>query len=171
MNLYIKIANLIIFFKRFKDIWTKLKPYIKQYDCNNVYPLDIDENSELCYFLNDYTEYNETGKYSKGICIAAAYKNFIGYQNKIFDYLENKLNDYIEYTPKVKNIQYATKDEILNFKEVNEQLMSIIYQNNKRDIFDNTGRINYYNYKNNIYDFDNTEKIIGKLLFGKVQKV
>lgn len=159
---------------RFKEIWTKIKPYIKQYSCNKVYPLDLNENSELCYFLNDYTEYNENGKYSKGICIAAAYEKFIGWQNKLIDFLEfnNKLNYYINYTPKQKNIQDVKENEILNFKEVNEKLMSIIYQNSRRDIFDNSGRINYYNYKNNLYDFDNIEKAIGKILFSeKFEKV
>ena len=150
---------------RFKEIWVELKPYIKQYGCHNVYPLDLDENYGLCYFLNDYTEYNEDGKYSKGICIAAAYEKFIEWQNKMFDILELKLNKYIQYIPEKKEIQNVQKDEILNFKEVN--LISIFYQNNKRNIFDDNGKIKYYNYKNILYDFENIEKEIGKIFFRK----
>lgn len=68
-------------------------------------------------------------------------------------------------------IQNVEKEEILNFKEVNEKLMSIIYQNNKRNIYDDNGRINYYNYKNILYDFDNIEKTIYNILFSGKKKV
>ena len=49
--------------------------------------------------------------------------------------------------------------------------MSIIYQNNKRNIYDDNGRINYYNYKNILYDFDNIEKTIYNILFSGKKKV
>ena len=85
----------------------------------------------------------------------------------MFDILELKLNKYIQYIPEKKEIQNVQKDEILNFKEVKENLISIIYQNNKRNIFDDNGKIKYYNYKNILYDFENIEKEIGKIFFRK----
>ena len=65
-------------FEKFKNIWKSLKPFALKYDSSDeMPPIDLDENKNLAYFLND-----EIGK---GMYIAAAYQNFIDWQNQFLD--------------------------------------------------------------------------------------
>ena len=62
------------------------------------------------------------------------------------------------------------KNETLNFDNVNESFMEIIFDNSQRNIFTQNNQVNYLNYKQFIYDFDSIEKNLGeKLLPGKVK--
>ena len=63
-------------FDKFKKIWVHLKPFSTKYGCRDeMPPVDLDENKSLSYFLND------NGEIGKGMYIAAAYQNFIEWQN------------------------------------------------------------------------------------------
>jgi hypothetical protein len=70
-------------FKSFtKKIWTKLKPYSTKYGCRDeMQPIDLNDNQPVAYFLND------NGDIGKGMYIAAAYQNFIEWQNNFLDSL------------------------------------------------------------------------------------
>jgi AAA15 family ATPase/GTPase len=69
-------------FDKFKEIWAQLMEYADQFGNRDKMPIiNLDENSTLAYFLND------DGEIGKGMYIAAAYQNFINWQNKFLDEL------------------------------------------------------------------------------------
>ena len=68
------------------------------------------------------------------------------------------------------DVQNAKKNSILNFDEVNETFNDIIFANSKRNIFTNNDEINYFNYKQIIYDYESIERILGEMILpGKVR--
>ena len=132
--------------------------------------VDLNENKEIAYFLVDDKEIG------KGMYIASAYENFIKWQNNFLDSLiehlkkRGILHSYVKNMEKPINVQNATKNEVLNFDEINDNFNLLIYQNCKRNIFKNVDTVNYLNYKNFIYDFDSIEKRLGEILLpGKVK--
>ena len=74
------------------------------------------------------------------------------------------MHSYVKNMEKPINVQNATKNEVLNFDEINDNFNLLIYQNCKRNIFKNVDTVNYLNYKNFIYDFDSIEKRLGEIL-------
>ena len=152
-------------------IWEKLKPYSIKFECRDeMPPVDLDENKELAYFLND------NGDMGKGMYIASAYENFIQWQNNTLDYLiENSkqkgiLHHFVKNMERTINVQNAGKNEVLNFDIVKDNFDMLIYKYCKRNIFKLDNSINYMNYKQLIYDFDSIEKSLGELLLpGKVK--
>jgi hypothetical protein len=133
--------------------------------------INLDENSPLANFLND------DGEIGKGMYIAAAYQNFITWQNKFLDELieplrqNGILHHFIKNMGKSIDVQNAKKNETLNFDKVNESFIEIIFDGTKRNIFtEKDDQINYLNYKQFIYDFDSVEKCLGEMLLpGKVK--
>ena len=158
-------------FKKFKNIWKHLKPYAIKYACRDeMKPIDLNEKREVAYFLND------NGEIGKGMYIAAAYENFIEWQNQFLDGIiepikqNGILHHFVKNIEKSIDIQKAKKIETLNFDEINNSFMETIYDNCKRNIFREDNKINYMNYKQFIYNFDSIEKYLGEtLLPGKMK--
>ena len=158
-------------FNKFKKIWEKLKPYAIKYGCRDeMPPIDLDEDKCLAYFLND------NGELGKGMYIAAAYQTLINLQNTFLQGLIEPLRQNLMLHHLVTNMektidaQKAKANEVLNFDKINESLIETIFDNSKRNIFLDDGTINYSNYNQFIYDFDNVENSLGEnLLPGKVQ--
>ena len=157
--------------KNFSKIWKKLKPHAIKYGCRDeMPPVDLNENQFVAYFLND------NGDLGKGMYIAAAYENFIEWQNNFLDSLieplkqNGILHHYVKNMEQTIDVQKAKKNEALNFDIVNKNFTKYIYENCKRNIFRKDNSINYMNYKQFIYDFDSIEKYLGELLLpGKVK--
>jgi len=81
-DLYINNNKFNDKFKSFIQIWDKLKPYAIKFACRDEMPqVDLNENMEIAYFLND------DGDMGKGMYIAVAYQNFIEWQNNFLDSL------------------------------------------------------------------------------------
>ena len=158
-------------FKKFKDIWVYLKKYAIKFGCRDeMSPIDLDEYQYLAYFLND------DGEIGKGMYIAAAFQNFIIWQNQFLDSLieplkqNGILHHYIENMGKNIDVQNAKKNEILNFDEVNKKFIEIIFDNSKRNIYIDNDIINYKDYKKVIYNFDSIENTLGEMILpGKVK--
>ena len=158
-------------FEKFKKNWENLKPFAIKYGCRDeMAPIDLDENKSLAHFLND------DGEIGKGMYIAAAYQNFIDWQNQFLDGLieplkqNGILHDFVKNMEKKIDVQKAKKNEVLNLDEIDGLFMDIIYNNCKRNIYREDNTINYMNYKQLIYDFDAIEKIMGDIILpGKVK--
>ena len=159
-------------FNKFKKIWQHLKPYATKFGCRDeMDEINLDEELPLANFLND------DGEIGKGMYIAAAYQNFITWQNKFLDELieplrqNGILHHFIKNMGKSIDVQNAKKNETLNFDKVNESFIEIIFDGTKRNIFtEKDDQINYLNYKQFIYDFDSVEKCLGEMLLpGKVK--
>ena len=158
-------------FDKFIAIWSKLSTYATKYGCRDeMDPIDLskEENQYLAYFLND------NGDIGKGMYIAAAYQNFIDWQNNFLDLLiepsrqSGILHHYVKNMEKTIYVQNAKKNETLDFSSIDLNLA--IYENSRRNIFKKDNTINYMNYKQYIYDFDEIEKQLGEqLLPGKVK--
>jgi len=159
-------------FKSFTNIWNKhLKPYAIKYGCRDeMPPIDLNESLPVANFLND------NGDICKGMYIAAAYQNFIEWQNNFLDSLieplkqSGILHHFVKNMEHVIDIQKAKKNEALNFDIVEKDFNVYIYENCRRNIFRKDNSINYMNYKQFVYDFDSIEKYLGELLLpGKVK--
>ena len=158
-------------FKKFKTIWKKLKPYATKFACRDeMQPVELNEKRELAYFLND------NGELGKGMYIAAAYDNFIEWQNKFLNGIIEPIKQngilyhFVKNMEKSIDVQKAKKNEALNFDSVNDSFMEIIFDNCRRNIFREDNSINYMNYKQFIYNFDSIEKYLGEsILPGKLK--
>ena len=158
-------------FKSFTKKWKKLKPYSIKYGCRDeMPPIDLNDNQPVAYFLND------NGDIGKGMYIAAAYQNFIEWQNNFLDSLiepsrqSGILHHFVKNMEQTIDVQKAKKNEALNFDTVNKNFTEYIYENCKRNIFRKDNTINYMNYKQFVYDFDSIEKYLGELILpGKVK--
>ena len=158
-------------FDKFIAIWDKLSPYAVKFGCRDEMPsidLKKDENQFLAYFLND------DGDFGKGMYIAAAYQNFVEWQNTFLDLIiepsrqSGILHHYVKNMEQAIDVQSAKKNETLNFDLVDFNL--ILYENSRRNIFRDDHSINYMNYQQFIYDFDDIEKRLGELILpGKVK--
>ena len=148
----------------FIKIWDKIGPYAKKYDNQEMDPISLKTNMKLVNFLNDKEEKG------KGMYIAAAYQNFIEWQNNYLDKLIDPLrhnpflNHFIKNIQKKIDIQNAKNIETLNFDEVNDEFHEQVFINCKRDIFTDSNKINYINYKKLVFDFDLIEKYLGERL-------
>ena len=109
-----------------------------------------------------------------GMYIAAMYEVFIEWQNSILNKIINYnaqnglLNSYISLISRKVYIQDAQENEIISIgqkedKIIENILLKIIYRNCFEKI-DNKIKIDYLNYDNNKYDFDEMEIELGKLL-------
>ena len=157
--------------KKFVKIWDILKPYARKFACRDEMPeVSLNENQKVAYFLND------DGDMGKGMYIAAAYQNFIEWQNNFLDSIiepskqSGLLHHFVKNMEHTIDVQKAKKNEALNFDIINKSFIMCIYDNCKRNIFLKDNTINYMNYKQFIYDFDEIEKYLGELLLpGKVK--
>ena len=131
--------------------------------------LDISINTPLSYFLVD------NGELYHGMYLAAIYDTFIEWQNSILDNIINSnkqnglLNSYTNLLSRKVYIQEAKENEIISLKRFNNNdiIDEILLKNIYRNCFENN-IVNYLNYDNNKFDFDEMEIELGKLLlFGK----
>ena len=126
-------------------------------------------NLSLNYFLVD------DGESNGGMFLAAAYEKMIDWQNSLLNLIIEKnningiLNEYISQLNQEINIQDAKPNEIINIDDnTYKYFMKLIFDNSMRNIIQKDDTINYTNYTDIIYNFDNIEQELGKLiLFGK----
>jgi len=156
----------------FAKSWDSIKKTSVQYKCRLLRnldkgekPLDMTVDKPLCYFLCD------DGDIEGGMFLAAAYQNFICWQNNFIKQIisNNELNGILNsYVPKLKQeifIQDATMDEIININDnVYKYLNELIHTHSMRNIFDKNGKIDYRKYNEIKYDLDSIEEEMGKLI-------
>ena len=165
-------------FNAFLNAWNKIKSKAVKY---KEYPKmdekNLNEDSELIYFLNDE---NEQGF---GMYLAAAYENFIKWQNEFLEYIINHVtnkdyfNCYLENMKKTIPIQDACSNQIINlnncFEGVYDDFEDLLNIYSKRKIFNKDGTINFSNYNLFEYDITSIEEELaylilpGKCLFEK----
>ena len=129
-------------------------------------PKKLRANDKLIYFLNDD---NELGN---GMYIAAAYQNFIEWQNEFLQPLidsgvfNKNLHYYIETMKKKVPVQEAKTNQILNIDDCfrNSEYKNfddLVYTFTKRDIYYND-TINYQQYNKFKFDFSKIEEELAK---------
>ena len=158
-------------FEIFLENWENLKSFQTKFECKDDMPImDLSKDSELTYFLVD------NGELGKGMYLAAAYQNFIEWQNiflnKLIESLKQSgiLHHYVKNMEKTIDVQNAKKNDTLDFDDINNIFEEIIYENSRRNIIREDNSINYMNNKQYIYDFYSIEKMLGELLLpGKVK--
>ena len=158
--------------------WDSIKATSIQYKCRVLRelekgekPLEMSMDNALYYYLVD------DGDKEGGMFLAAAYQNFIIWQNNFINEVISKndikgiLNPYVSKLEQEILVQDATKDEIIDindkvYKTVNE----LISTHSMRNIFDKDNKINYKNYNEIKYDLDSIEEELGKLILPGLKK-
>ena len=128
-------------------------------------PLDMNIDNALCYFLVD------DGDKEGGMFLAAAYQNYIIWQNNFINEIISKndikgiLNSYVSKLEQEIFVQDATKDEIIDIdSDKYKSFMELISTYSMRNIFDKNNKINYKNYNDIKYDYELIEEELGKLI-------
>jgi len=155
-------------FKDFRKGWENIYKNLSNYDCHGrLKEKNITENDCIAYCLNDNLV-DDYGKY-----IATAYKDFITYQNTFLRPLidNNSSNEYLyPYSSQLQKaivIQRANRREIVTLDIKNDMFDSfddLIYTFSYRDCFQKNGNVNYFNYKENKFDFYSIEVELSKIL-------
>ena len=158
--------------------WDTIKKTSIQYKCRILRdldkgekPLEMSTDNTLNYYLVD------DGDKEGGMFLAAAYQNYIIWQNNFINEITSKndikgiLNSYVSKLNQEIFVQEATKDEIINindntYKTFNE----LISTHSMRNIFDKNNKINYKNYNEIKYDYDLIEDELGKLILPGLKK-
>ena len=163
----------------FLESWNIIKTGAVQYKCRILRdlergekPLDIKMDNPLYNFLVD------DGDKDGGMFLAAAYENFISWQNQFIDYIISNnnfggiLNSYISQLEIEINVQDAVDSEIINIDEnIYDTLDNFISSYSMRNIFDINGKQIYYkNYNDIIYNYDLIEEELGKLILPGIKK-
>ena len=162
----------------FLKSWDTIKKTSIQYKCRILRdldkgekPLEMSTDNTLNYYLVD------DGDKEGGMFLAAAYQNYIIWQNNFINEITSKndikgiLNSYVSKLNQEIFVQEATKDEIINindntYKTFNE----LISTHSMRNIFDKNNKINYKNYNEIKYDYDLIEDELGKLILPGLKK-
>ena len=159
--------------------WDLIKKNSVQYKCRVLKDLEKGEkpyemkiDNRLCDFLVD------NGDKEGGMFLAAAYQYLIQSQNSFVDNIISKnniqgiLNSYVAQLEQSINIQDATENEIVNIDDnIYILLNELILNNSLRNIFmKNKNEINYSNYTDIIYDYDNIEEELGKKILPGLKK-
>jgi len=160
-------------FKNFIIGWNNVYNNLSNFDCHGrLKPKELTKEDVLAYYLNDKIEKKDYGKY-----IATVYKVFITCQNEFLkSFLENNrkgINEYLNlYSDQIQDeiiVQKANYNtEIVNLKVENDLYDSfddLIFAFSNRKCFEEkTGKINYVNYKENLFDFNAIEIELSKIL-------
>ena len=159
-------------FKDFLNCWKKINKKATKYKDYEFEPKELSENDKLIYFLNDV---NEKGY---GMYLAAAYQNFINWQNGFLKYIikegveKSIFNYYIENMNKKVPINEAQLNQILIldniFKPAYKDFDDLLNTFSRRKIFNKDGTIDYTKY--NLYEYDIAlieEELANCLLPGK----
>ena len=135
-------------FDTFVENWQNLKEYETNFSFKEEMPvINLNENTPLAYFLLD------DGELGKGMYLAAAYQNFIEWQNSILDKLIESLKQsgilhhYVKNMEKKIDVQSAKTNDVLDFDDIRDIFIEIIYENSRRNILREDNSINYMNYK------------------------
>ena len=158
--------------------WDSIKKTSIQYKCRVLReiekgekPLDMEINNALSYFLVD------DGDKEGGMFLAAAYQNYILWQNTFIDEIISKndikgiLNSYVSKLEQEIYIQDATKEEIINIDNTTYKLLNeYISTYSMRNIFDKNNKIDYKKYNEIKYDYDSIEEELGKLILPGLKK-
>ena len=158
--------------------WDSIKKTSIQYKCRVLRelekgekPLDMSVDNALCYFLVD------DGDKEGGMFLAAAYQNFIIWQNNFINEIISKndikgiLNSYVSKLEQEILAQDATKDEIIDINDkIYKSFNELISTHSMRNIFDKNNKINYKNYNEIKYDFDSIEEELGKMILPGLKK-
>ena len=162
----------------FLKSWDSIKKTSIQYKCRILRelekgekPLEMTTDNTLNYFLVD------DGDKEGGMFLAAAYQNFIIWQNNFINEIISKngikgiLNSYIPKLEQEIFVQDATKDEII---DINDSVYKLFYElistHSMRNIFDKENKINYKNYNEIKYDYELIEEELGKLILPGLKK-
>ena len=134
--------------------WDSIKKTSIQYKCGVLRelgkgekPLEMSMDNALYYYLVD------DGDKEGGMFLAAAYQNFIIWQNNFINEIISKndikgiLNSYVSKLEQEILVQDATKDEIIDINDkVYKTFNELISTHSMRNIFDKDNKINYKNY-------------------------
>ena len=157
-------------FSKFKKAWKEIKDQATKYQCRPEMPVkDLSPSDPLIYFLND------DGELGYGMYLAAACQNFISWQNSflqpivdantsngiLFSYINNIKKKIPVQNSKKRNI-VMINERFLNSKYAN--INDVIYSFSHRNIFNEDGTINYYDYNTFIYDYDAIEEELGRII-------
>ena len=154
----------------FKRSWKGIKKKATKYTFHQIMEeKTLEDNDKLIYFLTDDNETNF------GMYFAAAYENFISWQNDFLKYIienagnKSNLKIYVEYMKKEIPIYEANTNQILLinncfYNSIFTSFDDLINVFSKRDIFNKDGKINYLNYNNFEYDISSIEEELAKLL-------
>ena len=152
--------------------WDSIKKTSIQYKCRVLRelekgekPLEMSMDNALYYYLVD------DGDKEGGMFLAAAYQNFIIWQNNFINEVISKndikgiLNPYVSKLEQEILVQDATKDEIIDINDkVYKTFNELISTHSMRNIFDKNGKIDYRKYNEIKYDLDSIEEEMGKLI-------
>ena len=135
-----EIKNNDEFIDNFIDIYNKLRPYIKRYECHEfkdrdgkLYFNDLSNDLKLSNFCVDIGEFNY------GMVLAATYKEMINWQNQFINVVLNSKNEYHKnYSDLFKQeimIQDCNENDIINFPSNEEFMNDIIIHNSYQKNF------------------------------------
>ena len=157
-------------FRKFIKAWNEIKDYAIKYQCRPEMPVkDLSSKDSIINFLND------DGEFGNGMYLAAACQNFISWQNSflqpiidvntsngiLFSYINNIKKKIPVQNSKRRNI-VLINERFANSKYAN--INDVIYSFSHRNIFNEDGTINYYDYNSFIYDYDAIEEELGRIL-------
>ena len=157
-------------FRTFIKIWNQIKNSAIKYGCRKEMDVkSLSESDKLKFFLND------NGEFQGGMYIAAAYNQFIEWQNNIIkpiidaNPLGGILSHYVNFLKKQIPIQSASSEQILLIdKRIRDSkysdLKDVIYSFSQRNIFSQNNEINYSDYNMFIYDYDSIEEELGSII-------
>jgi hypothetical protein len=167
INEQIEIKNM---FQRFQKSWKKISKEAIKYKCRQPMPIkEITKEDSISFVLND------DGEMFNGMYIAAAYQNFIEWQNIFLNGIINNIKNnsplyyLIEKIKKEVIAQDAQPNEIASLNLNTEtstynNFEEIIRGFCRKDCFTKEGKINYSNYKQIKFDFDIIEEELGKII-------
>ena len=143
-------------FKNFLNSWNKIKKMAVKYkDYPKMEIKNLNDEDKLIYFLDDV---NEQGF---GMYLAAAYQNFINWQNGFLQHIINnaekdKYKCYLENMKKRIPIHEANSNQIVRlincFEGVYEDFDDLLNSFSRRKIFNKNGTIDYSKY--NVFEYD-----------------
>ena len=160
-------------FNDFIEAWENIKAKATKYKCRP----EMKVKSGFMYEDKLINLLIDEGELNNGMYLAAACQNFIEWQNTFLQpildanrsddsILRNYTNNIIKKIP----IYEAKHDQIILVKESFENyekyidFNDLIYAFSERNIFGKNGKINYSDYNTFIYDYDQMEEELGKII-------
>jgi len=156
----------------FIQSWDKIKNKATNYLCRpkmDVYTMT--ENTKLNFLLVD------DGELGGGMYLAAAYSNFINWQNNFISIIlsstgqDSILSSYLYQINQEIYVQEAKSENLVKFNDkIQSKLMDMIESFSMRKIIKKDGTLNHENYKEIKFDFVSIEEELGKLILPGVKK-
>ena len=155
-------------YEKFEKGWRNIYEDIIQYNCQQIKCKNINQSDALASILND------DGEIEYGMQIAGAYYYFIEAQNSFIEeicpYLteDSILHFFKTQLENVILAQNASEGEIIDLQNfINPDFKSfeeILYNFSFRNCFKEDNNIDYFNYKEIIYDLDSIEQQLGSII-------